>query len=204
MLHRAESFAAVDPVTLHAMSWAHEVGVTAVGAGTGAALRLLVGAARAYAVVEVGTGTGVSGLWLLRGMHSRGVLTSIDVEPEHQAMARQSFAAAGFAASRSRLITGRARQVLARLADEAYDLVFVDGDIFDYQYCVQAAHRLLRLGGLVVVNNAFGFGTGAFGRELGEAEADAIAQVCADVRESPGWTPALLVAGTGLLCAVRS
>ena len=55
----------------------------------------LAAAGGASNVVEIGTGTGVSGLWLLRGLRPDGVLTTIDVEPEHQAMARQSFAAAG-------------------------------------------------------------------------------------------------------------
>ena len=64
----AEAYPAVDPVLLHAMSWAAEFGVRAVSPGTGAALRLLAAATRARSVVEIGTGTGVSGLWLLQGM----------------------------------------------------------------------------------------------------------------------------------------
>jgi predicted O-methyltransferase YrrM len=106
-------------------------------------------------VVEIGRYRR-SGLWLLRGM--RPTASSIDVEAEHQAMARQSFAAAGFAAGRARLIAGSARQVLPRLADGAYDMVFIDGEITDYPYCVEAAHRLLRDGGLMVVHNALAIG----------------------------------------------
>ena len=49
----------------------------------------------AKAVVEVGTGAGVSGLWLLSGMRDDGVLTTIDVEPEHQRLAKQAFTEAG-------------------------------------------------------------------------------------------------------------
>ena len=48
-------------------------------------------AVAARAVVEVGTGTGLSGLWLLRGMRPDGVLTSIDADPEHQRIARAAF-----------------------------------------------------------------------------------------------------------------
>ena len=57
-------------------------------AGAGAGLRFLAAAIGARAVVEIGTGTGVSGLWLLRGMAADGVLTSIDMDPEHQRAAR--------------------------------------------------------------------------------------------------------------------
>ena len=46
-------------------------------------------------MVEVGTGAGVSGLWLLRGMQSDGVLTSVDTEAEHQRLARETFTEAG-------------------------------------------------------------------------------------------------------------
>ncbi len=144
----------IDPVILHAMSWAAELGVVAVHPDAGAVLRLLAATARARAVVEVGTGTGVSGLWLLRGMCDDGILTSIDIEPEHQAMARQSFAAAGFAPGRVRLIAGSAREVLPRLADRMYDVVFIDGNIHDYDLGVTAAGRLLRDGGVLVLNNA--------------------------------------------------
>ncbi len=52
----------------------------------------------ARAVVEVGTGTGVSGLWLLRGMRSDGVLTTVDIEAEHQRLARETFTEGGIAA----------------------------------------------------------------------------------------------------------
>jgi predicted O-methyltransferase YrrM len=185
-----EEYAPPDPVLLHAMSWAVELGVGPVTPGAGAVLRLLAAATRAKSVVEIGTGTGVSGLWLLRGMRPEGVLTSIDIEPDLQAMARQSFAAAGFTAGRARLIPGAAREVLPRLADGAYDLVFVDGEVSEYGECVDAAHRLLRDGGILVVNNAL-------------AGAVSVAGVVARVRHAPEWLPALIGAGEGLLCAAR-
>src|SRR5262245_10087237 len=155
-LELADSYPTIDPVLLHAMSWAAEFGVRAVGPGTGAALRLLAAATRAHAVVEIGTGTGVSGLWLLQGMPADSVLTSVDIEPEHHALARQSFAAAGFGPGRYRLIVATARTMLPRLADDAYDLMFVDGAALDYAFCVEQARRILRPDGLLVVNNAFG------------------------------------------------
>jgi len=182
-----EAYVEPDPVLLHAMSWAGELGVGSVSPGAGAVLRLLASAAAARTVVEIGTGTGVSGLWLLRGMRADGVLTSIDIEPDLQAMARQAFAAAGFPTGRARLIPGTARDVLPRLADGGYDLVFVDGEASEYPYCVATAYRLLRDGGVLVVNNAL----------------EAAAGVAAQVREAPEWQPALIGAGDGLLCATK-
>lgn len=194
----ADAFARVDPVLLHCMSWAQELGVAAVSPGAGSALRLLAAATRARSVVEIGTGTGVSGLWLLGGMRSDGLLTSIDIEPEHLALARQSFAAAGHPPSRTRLITGAALDVVARLADTAYDLVFIDGDPYDHPGCVSAAHRLLRDGGLLIVNNAV---VGTAGTEL---ESVLMRELVAYLRDAPEWTPALLPVGAGLLCATKA
>jgi predicted O-methyltransferase YrrM len=179
-----EGYLPPDPVLLHAMSWAAELGVGAVTPGAGAVLRLLAAAVRIRTAVEIGTGTGVSGLWLLRGAPPDAVLTSIDVEAELQAMARQAFAAAGFPTGRARLIAGVAADVLPRLADGGYDLVFVD--VPEAESCVDAAHRLLRDGGLLVVNDAY-------------AAADLVLRF----RDSADWLPAVIGAGTGLLCAVK-
>src|SRR5262252_5248997 len=95
---------------LHAMSWSAEFGVAAVTPAVGALLRLLSATAQARSVVEIGTGLGVSGLWLLRGMRPDGVLTTVDIDLDHQDMARQVFAAAGITPGRSRLIAGSARR----------------------------------------------------------------------------------------------
>jgi len=104
-------------------------------------------------VVEIGTGCGSSGIWLLRGMRPDGVLTSVDVEPECQRMARKAFAQAGFVANRYRLILGRALDVLPRLSDGAYDLVFCDADPREYPDYLEAALRLLRVGGIVAFDD---------------------------------------------------
>lgn len=134
------------------------MGIEPVPPGTGAALRLLAAAGAAKAVVEIGTGTGTSGLWLLQGMRADGILTTIDVESEYQRMAKRIFAEAGYQPSRTRIITGRALDVLPRLADGVYDLLFVDGDPAEYPATVTAAARLLRPGGVLVINGALAGG----------------------------------------------
>jgi predicted O-methyltransferase YrrM len=197
-------------VLLHAMSWAVELGVPMVTPEGGALLRVLASAVRARAIVEIGTGTGVSGLWLLSGMRSDGVLTSIDIEAEYQAMARQSFAAAGFAPSRSRLIAGAAAEILPRLADGGYDLVFVDGDPAEYASAVGAAHRLLREDGVLVINNALGSSHQHGGPDLVDPDptADQIRAATRELvlylRDAPEWRVAIVPVGTGLLCATKA
>jgi hypothetical protein len=59
-------------------------------------------------------------------MRPDGVLTSVDLEAEHQRLARETFREAGIASQRYRLITGAALDVLPRLTDGAYDLVLCD------------------------------------------------------------------------------
>src|SRR5215475_1041972 len=86
-----------DEALLAARRNAAEVGGAApVSQLTGAALRFLAAAIGARAIVEIGTGCGTSGIWLLRGMRPGSVLTTVDVEPEHQRLARTAFIAAGF------------------------------------------------------------------------------------------------------------
>ena len=124
----ADAFVAEDEALRWARDRAREAGLRSVSPGTGAALRLLAATTDAKAVAEIGTGTGVSGIHLLHGMRPDGVLTTVDPEPERQQFARQAFRAAGFAGNRARFIPGRALDVLPRLADGGYDLVFCDGD----------------------------------------------------------------------------
>src|SRR5688572_18804928 len=153
-----ETWLPEDPALTAARSRAAEVGVACVDAVTGSALRLLAASTRAKAVVELGTGAGVSALWLLAGMHPEGILTTIDAESEHQRLARQTLNEAGYGSGRVRLIAGRALEVLPRLSDGAYDLVFCDAARPEYTDYLTAALRLLRPGGQVVFAGALAGG----------------------------------------------
>jgi predicted O-methyltransferase YrrM len=105
-----DDFLPEDDALISARRHAAEVGGAApVSALTGAVLRFLAAAIGARSVVEIGTGCGASGIWLLRGMRPGAVLTSVDVEPEHQRLARAAYLTAGFPASRYRLTTWRPR-----------------------------------------------------------------------------------------------
>ena len=182
---------------------AAEVGGAApVSPVTGGTLRFIAAAMGARAVVEIGTGCGTSGIWLLRGMRPGGVLTSVDVEPEHQRLARAAFLAAGFASSRYRLIGGLALEVLPRLADAAYDMVFCDADRQDFAAYLDGALRLLRPGGIVVFNAVLP-GSTANERLPSDAEAAAAAELREQVRADEQLVPLLLPIGNGLLAAAK-
>lgn len=150
----AESFVPESAEIARARQNAERVGAVAVHPGAGATLAFLAGAIGAKNVVEVGTGAGVSGLWLFTTLAEGGVLTSVDLEAENQRLAREAFNAAGIANNRFRLIPGPALNVLPRLSDGAYDLVFVDADKTEYGEYFDEALRLVRTGGLIVFDNA--------------------------------------------------
>ena len=198
----AESYVAEDDVLAGARARAREVGVVAVGSGAGAALRFLAAVLEARAVVEVGTGTGVSGLWLLRGMRPDGVLTTVDVEAEHQRLARESFTEAGVAPQRVRTIAGAALDVLPRLTDGHYDLVFCDGDKREYAAYLVEALRLLRPGGVVAFDNALWHGKVADPAQRDDQTA-AVRDLLATVTGDETLLPVLLPVGDGLLLAKK-
>lgn len=197
----AEDYLTEDDVLRDARERAARLGCTPVGRGTGAALQFLAAMLDARAVVEVGTGAGVSGVWLLRGMRADGVLTSVDVEAEHQRHARDTFAAAGVAPGRVRLITGRALEVLPRLTDGAYDLVLLDGDKQEYAAYLEQALRLLRPGGVVAVDNALWHDRVADPAQR-DPDTVAIRALVQDAAEDERLVPVLLPVGDGLLAAV--
>lgn len=198
----AEGFVAEDTVLSTARNRAREVGVAPISPGGGAALRFVAASLEARNVVEIGTGTGVSGLWLLRGMRPDGVLTSVDVEAEHQRLARTSFTEEGIPSQRIRLICGRALEVLPRLADAAYDLVFCDGDKSEYGEYLTEALRLLRPGGVVALDNALWHNRVADPAQR-DPDTVAIREVGRRLLEDESLVPALLPVGDGLLLAAK-
>jgi predicted O-methyltransferase YrrM len=198
----SEGFVPEDDVLLRARERAAELGCPAVLPGAGALLRVVAAAMAARAVVEVGTGTGVASLWLLRGMPDDGVLTTIDVEVEHQRAAKTAFAEAGIAPARTRTIPGRAADVLPRLTDRAYDLVLVGAEPHAYPDYVEEALRLLRPGGVLAVDGAL-----HGGRVADPARRDELTTVVRELgrtlRADDRVLPALVPSGDGLLLAVR-
>lgn len=202
ILAHAEGSISEDAIVAAARERAVDAGAGAVTPAVGALLSVLARLSGGKAVVEVGTGAGVSGLWLLSGMREDGVLTTIDIEPEHQRIAKQAFSEGGIGPSRTRLIAGRAQEVLTRLADESYDLVFIDAAPGDQADFVVEGIRLLRPGGVVVVHRA-ALGGRAGDPAANDAEVAAVREAARLIAEDERLTPVLVPLGDGILVAAR-
>ena len=184
-----EDFTAEDEATAQARIRGLELGITPVSSGTGAALRMLAASVGAKSVAEGGMGTD-------------GVLTTIDVEPELQREARRAFDGAGYPSSRTRIIQGRASDVMPRMAARSYDMVVLDVAPEEAILLASNALRMLRPGGVLAVTRALWNDhvadparrdvTTVAARELGKA-----------LRASRALLTTLLPVGDGLLVSVR-
>jgi predicted O-methyltransferase YrrM len=139
---------------------------------------------------------------LFAGMQPDGVLTSVDIEPEHQQAAREAFLAVGIPTQRFRLIAGPALSVLPRLSDGGYDMVFIDADKAEYADYVEEGLRLLRQGGVLALDNALWHDRTADESYIDE-ETEAIRKALNLVRDNEDLVSALLPVGDGLLVAVK-
>nr|WP_307797461.1 O-methyltransferase [Williamsia soli] len=199
----AEAAIVEDEALRLARERSDELGAPAITPAVGATLSLLARLVNAKAVVEVGTGAGISGLWLLNGMRAEGVLTTIDSEAEHHRAAKLAFSTAGIGPSRTRLINGRAAEVLPRLSDAGYDLVFIDGAVTDQPRFVAEGLRLLRDGGVLVVHNASADGTVADPASTDPA-ALAAREAALLIADDDSLLPVVIPLGRGLLAAAKA
>ena len=199
----AEGFIVEDHFKSVARARGVEVGANDVTPGVGAYLRHLAFTLSAQSVVEVGTGSGVGSLWLLDGIIKSGTLTSIDDEMEHTQIAKLAFADADIAASRYRLITNSVLDVISKLTDKAYDLVVLRHNPEDLAFVIGEAHRILRSGGALVIDNFFG------GSKVNDpAQRDPKTVALRDAgkiikNDTEHWVSTLLPAGDGLLVATK-
>lgn len=199
----AETFIAEDYFKSQARARGVELGTTDTTPGSGAFLRYLAFTLKAQSVVEVGTGSGVGSLWLFDGMLESGTLTSIDDEMEHTQIAKQAFVEADIAQSRYRLITNTVLDVISKLTDRGYDLVVLRHNPEDLTYTIEEAHRILRSGGVMVIDGFFGGGkvsdpSQRDPRTIALREAGKTVKGATDL-----WVSTLITVGDGLLIATK-
>lgn len=199
----AETFIVENEVKQSARARGVEIGVTDTSSGSGAYLRHLAHILSAQSVVEIGTGSGVGALWVLEGMMASGTLTSIDDEMEHSNAAKMALQDAGIAQSRFRLITNPVMDVMTKLTDRAYDLVIFRHNPEDISYAATEAHRILRSGGVFVIDNFFGGG-----KVSDPAQRDPKTVALRDAgklikNDSENWVTSLIPVGDGLLLATK-
>ncbi|MGA1837897.1 class I SAM-dependent methyltransferase [Herbiconiux sp. 11R-BC] len=198
----ADDIVVESPQIMAARAHATEVGVESVSPAIGSQLAVIAAATDARSIVEIGTGLGVSALWMLKGA-PEATITSIDTEVEHQQVARAALLEARVPANRIRLITGRAGDVLPRLNENSYDLVLVDADADKVIEYVEHALRLVRRGGTVLVPHALWKDKVADPAQRGDVVAD-FRTLIAELSASDAVLVALSPAGDGLLQVTKT
>lgn len=142
-LRRAAEAAGIPPIWI-----SHEQGVL---------MQILLRLRGARDVVEVGTLAGLSAILMARALPPDGRVRTIEVEPRHARFAREWIGRSDVA-ERIEVVEGDARSVLPAFADASADACFVDADKEGYPVYVDECLRILRPRGLLMVDNAFGFG----------------------------------------------
>jgi predicted O-methyltransferase YrrM len=178
-----------------------ELGALDPSPAVGALIATIAQMIRAKSIVEIGTGSGVGGLWAFHGAAAESTLTSIDDEREHSGAARTTFDEAGIASQRFRLITGNIIEVVGKLAEANYDLMIVRSpqDIVDV---VQESFRLLKANATLIIDAALDNGRVADPTQRDFAtisRRDAIKAIKEDAR----WNSALIPVGAGALIATK-
>ena len=198
----SESYVREDIFMQQARAYGVECDAQDPSPAVGGLLQFAASQAQAKSVVEIGTGSGVSALWLFQGMPLDGILTSIDTERELSTAARQSFEDAGIAAQRFRLITGVINDVVGKLADANYDLVVirVSADLMDL---IHEAYRLLRPGGTLVIDHALSGGKVADPTQR-DFESISRRDGIRAIKEDSRWHSTLLPLGAGVLLATKA
>ena len=158
---------------------------------TGELLAVLVQATLARRVLEIGTSNGYSTLWLARAARAiGGSVSTVELSDYKVGLARATFARSGLAGLIS-LVQADAGQVLRGSPDSAFDLIFLDSERPEYPGWWPDLARVLRPGGLLIVDNATSH----------RAEmAPFVALVTADARFSTSLVPV----GNGEFPAVKS
>jgi predicted O-methyltransferase YrrM len=194
-----------DPLLAEMEAHGARDGIPIVVPATGALLSVLTAASGAQRVVEVGTAIGVSTLYIARAMPPDGQIVSFEVDAERHQAARGYLDRAGIG-ERADLRLRDAGEGLAELEPGAWDMVFLDGLKGDYPQHLSLALRLLRSGGLVVVDNTLLSGEVAADGPGGEWSGEHVATMRrfnADLLHRDDMVSALLPVGDGVLVAVR-
>ncbi len=158
---------------------------------TGEFLSVLVRFGNARRVLEIGTSNGYSTLWIAEAAAAiDGHVTTLEYAADKVAMARDTFARSGLA-DRITLVHGDAGQWLAQAADASIDLLFLDSDREQYAGWWPRLRRVLRRGGLLVVDNA-------------TSHAAQMEPLRALLDADPDFGTSLVPVGNGELLAVRN
>ena len=195
----AEGFAHEDYFMQLARKNGVEVGAIDPTPAVGNFLKFATQLTGAKSVVEIGTNSGVGGLWVLQGLPNEGVLTTIDAEREHSKIARTVFEEADIPATKYRIITGNLIDVVGKLADNSYELI-ITRDAMDLFEIVQESFRLLKSGGLLIIDQALSNGKVADSTQR-DPESIARRDAIKVIKEDARWSSSVIPIGAGILVA---
>ncbi|HLH63366.1 MAG TPA: O-methyltransferase [Ktedonobacteraceae bacterium] len=165
----ARIFAPEDDALRNALVSAKQAGLPEIQISPiqGKFLQLMAAACNARKILEIGALGGYSGIWLARALPAGGRLITLEINPTHAEVVRNSFARAGLS-DRTEVRVGKALDLLPQLESEApFDLVFIDADKQPYPQYLEWALRLIRPGSIIVADNCIRGGRG-FGDPMDE------------------------------------
>jgi predicted O-methyltransferase YrrM len=195
----AESYAHEDYFMQLARKNGEEVGVIDPTAAVGNFLKFVTEVIGAKSVVEIGTNSGVGSLWVLQALANDGVLTTIDAEREHSKIAKTVFEEADIPPTKYRIITGNLIDVVGKLADNSYELI-ITRDAMDLFEIVQESFRLLKSGGLLIIDQALSGGKVADSTQR-DPESIARRDAIKVIKEDGRWSSSVIPIGAGILLA---
>ena len=204
-----ERFAPDADWYLATMARACAAGLPSIDAGpeTARLLQVLILAASARRVVEVGTLAGATTVLLARALSAGGRVITIERDAGHAAVARAVFIGAGVADRvELRETTGLAaiEALHAELGDGGVDLVFLDAQRSEYVPMLPTLRRLLRTGGVLAIDNALSAGRWLPDPAPAGSPRDTMEEVCDAVRADGAFVSTVVPVGNGLLLAVRA
>ena len=159
MRYVAEHARAEDPFLVALRAASREAGLPSISiaAEQAAFMQVLLRAMRAREVVEVGTLGGYSAISMARALLEGGRVRTIELDPRHARFARE-WAGRSDVAARIEVHEGRGADVLPTFAADSADVAFLDADKESYGLYLEQCRRIVRPGGLILVDNAFAFG----------------------------------------------
>lgn len=176
-----------------------------ISAHQGQQIELLARAIGARRAVEVGTFTGYSSLCIAAALPDDGKLWCCDVSADYTRVARRYWKEAGVE-SRIELTVGPALAtldwLLARGLTEQFDLAFIDANKEDYDAYYERCLRLVRRGGLVLIDNVLWGGSVADPAEV-DHDTQALRALNAKLKSDRRIDLALFAVGDGMTCALK-
>lgn len=181
-----------DPV-LDDIARANETrGLPLVDAEVGALLRVLAICVSATRILEIGTAVGYSGIWLAGALPPDGMLLTMEISEARAQEAHDNFVRAGVA-DRTSVLVGDAKLKLAKVSGP-FDLIFQDGDKFQYTPMLDRLVALLRPRGLLVTDNVLWDGEVAPGFTSNPTRDPAETRAIAEYNERVAAHPQLVTA----------